>query len=95
MRDHELETFVQITTFSSSNYRGGGASPQLRKDTTATSGRYLKKIKKKTTRGDSHHAIKYTKNTAHTHKKEEWKNSFLWTGPACAFGLLVLPLALN
>lgn len=42
--------------------------------------------------GDSHHAIKYIKIYTHAHARthKEWKNSFLWTGPACAVWLLVL-----
>lgn len=39
----------------------------------------------------THHAFKYQNRKNHINQiNKEWKNSFLWTGPACAFCLLVL-----
>lgn len=63
-------------------------SPQLHKDTTATSWRYSQN------NTGTHIMLLNTLNRRETNKTDtnykktktkQWKNSFLWTGPACAF----------
>lgn len=56
--------------------RSGGS--QLYTDATTIARKYFKDNTE-----NPYHANKYL-------KRKIWKNNFLWTGPACAFGLLVL-----
>lgn len=66
--DHELEAFVQITTLSSSDYRGQSTAPQLHKDATTISGSYFQN-----NTGTHNHAFKYQK------KKEKRKAKYTST----------------